>query len=142
MTDQSNPRKASSRLGFLDFVWKWTTDETVRVSQDEIDYFREHPDEIDDFASPIRLHQLFLLIGITLGVSAVAAAKVLIHSGVLSALPVGLVEFLTDIVFEVGAALIGASIVTFMMGIVMNRQQKNALKWRDEIRKRIADTET
>ncbi|MEM6850324.1 MAG: hypothetical protein AAF527_01295 [Pseudomonadota bacterium] len=66
----------------------------------------------------------------------------LVHTSALNALLTGLVEFVTDIVFEVGVALIGASIVTFMMGIVMNRQQKNALKWRDEIRRKIAEENT
>lgn len=66
----------------------------------------------------------------------------LVHTSALNALPTGLVGFVTDIVFEVGAALTGASIVTFMMGIGMNRQQKNALKWRDEIRRKIAEENT
>ncbi|MEM0907186.1 MAG: hypothetical protein AAGJ94_07475 [Pseudomonadota bacterium] len=137
MTDTRKDNRTKPRLGFFDFFAKWTSDETVKISQEEIEYFTEHPDEIDDFASPIRLHKLFLLIGMTIGVLGVAVAKVLTHSGLLSALPEGVVAFITDIVFEVGVALIGASIVTFMMGIVMNRQQKNALKWRDDIRKRI-----
>ena len=139
MTTPSPPGKKKSKLGFLDFVWKWTSDDSVKISQEEIEYFKEHPDEIDDFASPIQLHKLFLLIGLTIGILGVAIAKALTHSGVLNALPAGIMEFITDIVFEVGVALIGASIVTFMMGIVMNSQQKKVLQWRDEIRKRIAE---
>lgn len=134
----SNPR---AKRSFWDFAWKWAAEDADKITQEEIDYFRDHPDEIDDFASPIRMHKLFLLIGMTLGVLFVGVTRLLEHSGVLAALPAGLTAFLTDIVFEVGAALIGASIVTFMMGIVMNQQQKSALKWRDDIRERIREAE-
>ena len=142
MPNAIKPPKRKSSFGVFDFISKWTSSDKVRISQDEIDYFREHPEEIDDFSSPVLLHQLFLVIGIALGVFGVALAKALIHLNILEGLPTAFIEFLTDIIFEVGVALIGASIVTFMMGIVMNQQQKNAMKWREEIRKQIADADT
>ena len=141
MTKSAKTEEPKSKLSVLDFIWKWTSD-TPNVSKEEVAYFRDHPEEIDEFSSPTRLHQLFLLIGMTLGVLGVALSKLLSHSGVLDELHVGVAAFITDIVFEVGVALIGASIVTFMLVLVMNRQQKNALKWRDEIRKRIAEDDT
>lgn len=138
MTESPFPKKRKWRFGLLEFIQKWTSEETVTISQEEVDYFREHPDEIDDFSSPSHLHMLFLWLGLTLGVFGVGVSKVLAHSGVLTGVPEGVAEFLTDIVFEIGVSLIGAAIVTFMLSVVMNRQQQNALKWREAIRERIA----
>jgi hypothetical protein len=39
--------------------------------------------------------------------------------------------------FEIGVALIGASVTAYLLGILLNRQQSSAKKWRSELRKRI-----
>jgi hypothetical protein len=50
-------------------------------------------------------------------------------------------EFLVDIVFEIGIALIGAGITAYLLGILLNTQQENAERWRTAIRDKIRETD-
>lgn len=79
--------------------------------------------------------------GALLGILVVAIAKFLKFSGMLAFLSEGVLEFVIDIIYESGIALIGAAVTAYMLGVLLNKQQENALKWREEIRKRIQESE-
>ncbi len=79
--------------------------------------------------------------GALLGIVIVAIAKFLKFSGSLDFLSEGILEFVIDIIYESGIALIGAAVTAYMLGVLLNKQQENAVKWREEIRKRIEETE-
>jgi hypothetical protein len=51
-------------------------------------------------------------------------------------------DFTIDIIFEIGVALIGAAVTAYILGILLNKQQENAAKWRAEIRSRIGERGT
>ena len=99
------------------------------VTDEELDYFRNHPDEIDDFSAPVKIHKIFLAVGALLGIFLVAVSKLLKQIALQTTLSEGLEEFLIDIVFESGVALIGAAVTAFLLGILLNNQQKQASKW-------------
>jgi uncharacterized membrane protein YedE/YeeE len=107
------------------------------VTDEEVAYFREHPDEIDEITAPLHIHKLFLWLGLLLGTVLVGISKALNYSVILAVLRQGAREFVVDIVFEVGVALIGAALTAYILGIVLNKQQENAAGWRAEIRRRI-----
>lgn len=109
------------------------------VTQEELEYFRRHPDEIDEITAPVNVHKLFLLFGASLGILLVALSKALKFSSVLYFVHGYLQEFLVDIVFEIGVALIGAGVTAYLLGILLNVQQQNAERWRTEIRSRIRE---
>ena len=107
------------------------------VTDEEVAYFREHPDQIQEVTAPINIHKLFLWGGALLGTAFVGISKALNYSRMLAFLSEGVSEFVVDIVFEIGVALIGAAITAYILGILLNNQQENAAKWRAEIRRRI-----
>ncbi|MFC1601487.1 hypothetical protein ACFL34_03980 [Candidatus Sumerlaeota bacterium] len=109
------------------------------VSDDEARYFRDHPDQIDELTAPVNVHMIFLWVGSVLGVTCVALSKWLKFSSVIDSMSEVFSEFTIDIVFEIGVALIGAAVTAYILGILLNKQQENAAKWRAEIRKRIND---
>ena len=110
------------------------------VTEDEVSYFRRHPDEIDEVTAPVNVQKSFLWAGTLLGAVCVAASKVLKFSqSVLFS--EGVREFTIDIIFEVGVALIGAAVTAYILGILLNQQQDNAAKWRAELRRRIGEPE-
>jgi len=111
------------------------------VTEDEIEYYRKYPDQIDQVTAPINIHKIFLWTGALLGILVVAIAKFLKFSGMLAFLSEGVLEFVIDIIYESGIALIGAAVTAYMLGVLLNKQQENALKWREEIRKRIQESE-
>ena len=111
------------------------------VTQEEVEYFRKHPDEIDAISAPINVHKLFLLFGGLFGILLVVISKILKFSTVLHLVYGSVEEFLVDIVFEIGVALIGAGITAYLMGILLNVQQENADSWRANIRSRIGEAD-
>ncbi|MGA9270512.1 MAG: hypothetical protein WBV45_07820, partial [Lutimonas sp.] len=50
-------------------------------------------------------------------------------------------EVLVSIVFEIGVALIGGGVTAYLLGILLNNQQKKAVQWRQQIRDRISQSE-
>ena len=139
MHEDTTP-KPVKRLSIDDLLWRVASLDHKKVSNEEVEYFRTHPDQIDEVSSPLTLHKLFLWIGLVFGVFLVALSKFAAHSTILASAHAGVKEFMVDIVFEIGVALIGAAIVTFMIGMSLNQQQARAKKWRKEIRKRIAES--
>jgi len=111
------------------------------VTDEEVAYFREHPDEIDEITAPVNVHKLFLIFGTLLGISLVGFSKILNFSDVLHFAHGYFEEFLVDIIFEIGVALIGAGVTAFLLGILLNQQQENAERWKMEIRGRIREIE-
>ncbi|HDK8956429.1 TPA: hypothetical protein PVK16_003282 [Acinetobacter baumannii] len=111
------------------------------VTDEEIEYYRKYPDQIDQVTAPLNIHKIFLWAGALLGIVVVAVAKFLKFSGSLDFLSEGVLEFVIDIIYETGIALIGAAATAFMLGVLLNKQQENATKWREEIRRRVKESE-
>lgn len=80
------------------------------VTNDEVDYYRKYPDQIDQVTAPINIHKIFLWTGALLGIAVVAVAKFFKFSGTLDFLSESILEFVLDIIYESGIALIGAAI--------------------------------
>lgn len=113
---------------------------TSDVTDEEVAYFRDHPDEIDEVTAPVAVHKLFLWVGALLGTLLVGVSKVIKFSQ-LAVVSEGVREFLIDIVFETGVALIGAAVTAYILGILLNQQQDNAAIWRAELRRRIHEVD-
>lgn len=135
--------KKNSKLDQDKLFIKLLFKSTSEVTEDEIEYYRKYPDQIDQVTAPLNIHKIFLWAGALLGVIvvAIAKAKFLKFSGTLDFLSEGVLEFVIDIIYETGIALIGAAATAFMLGVLLNKQQENATKWREEIRRRVKESE-
>lgn len=133
--------KKNSKLDQDKLFIKLLFKSTSEVTEDEIEYYRKYPDQIDQVTAPINIHKIFLWAGALLGVIVVAIAKFLKFSGTLDFLSEGVLEFVIDIIYETGIALIGAAATAFMLGVLLNKQQENATKWREEIRRRVKESQ-
>ncbi|MEO1221971.1 MAG: hypothetical protein AAFY42_11550 [Pseudomonadota bacterium] len=107
---------------------------TEEPSEEEIAYFAANPEQIDDVSEPMRLHRLFLWIAVVSGFLTVGLAKFLgtvedsrFFSGVWR-------EYVVDIIFEAGVALIGAGVTAYFMGVLLNNQQAKTKRWRKQLR--------
>ena len=119
---------------FLKMFMKTTPEE---VTEEEVSYFRAHPDQIDEITAPVNIHKLLLWAGSLVGVVLVALSKILKFHPILEVMSEGMRDFTIDIIFEIGVALIGAAVTAYILGIVLDRQQENAARWRAEIRCRL-----
>ena len=118
------------------FIKLFLKSSPAEVTNEEVTYFRDHPELIDEVTAPVNVHKLFLWVGALLGTLFVGLSKT-IKFAHFTFFSKGLLEFLVDIVFEVGVALIGAAVTAYILGILLNQQQENAARWRAEIRRRI-----
>ena len=98
---------------------------TSEVTDEEMAYFRDNPEEIDEITAPVAVHKLFLWAGALLGTLFVGVAKVIKFSQ-FAMFSEGVSEFVIDMVFETGVALIGAAVTAYILGILLNQQQDNA----------------
>ena len=133
----TNEQQERDRI-FVKLFLKTSPDQ---VTDEELDYFREHPDQIDEVTAPVTIHKLFLWVGTLLGVAFVGLSKILKFQPILENLSEGLREFGIDIVFEIGVALIGAAVTAYILGILLDQQQENAARWRAEIRRRLEESD-
>ena len=85
--------------------------------------------------------QAVFLGGALLGTACVGLSKAFQFSQI-AILSEGFLEFVVDIIFEIGVALIGAAVTAYILGILLNQQQDNAATWRSEIRRRIGVPES
>ena len=133
-SDQMKKESTQRDLIFLKLFLKAKAGE---VSDEEVSYFRDHPEQIDELSAPVNIHLRFLWIGGLLGTGGVAISKWLKFSSVIDFMSESLAEFSVEIVFEIGVALIGAAVTAYILGVLLDNQQKNAAKWRAEIRTKI-----
>ena len=122
------------------FLKLFLTTSPSELDEEELAYFREHPEQIVQVTATVKIHKLFLWAGALLGAFFVAVSKLLVHSEVLIQHLV-VREFLIDIVFECGVALIGAAVTAYILGIMLDKQQENAAFWRSEIRRRLGQSD-
>ena len=128
-----------SRQQELVFLKLFLKSRKGQVTDEEVLYFRDHPEQIDEISAPVYLHLVFLWVGGLLGAACVAVSKWMKFSSIIDFMSESYVEFTVDIVFEIGVALIGAAVTAYILGILLNQQQKNAANWRAEIRKKIEE---
>ena len=109
----------------------------AELTDEDIAYFRQNPDLIDEVTAPVNIHKYFLWLGTLLGVLLVALSKYFKFSPLFAAASEGFREFGIDIIFEIGVALVGAAVTAYILGILLNKQQDSAAGWRVEIRRRV-----
>lgn len=67
---------------------KWLLDlilnESPRVSEEDVTYFREHPEQIDEVSAPTSLHQIYLVLCLLSGALLVEVSKAVAHLGLFS----------------------------------------------------------
>ena len=141
-TSDPTTAKPIERASLGQLILEFVTRQSEEITEEDIAYFTQHPDQIDQVSSAVNLHKLFLIFGLLLGVFLVAVSKIMSYSGLLAVLHPGFAEFLIDIVFEIGVGLIGAAIVTFMLSVTFNAHVRSAKKWRRAIRQKIKDNAT
>jgi hypothetical protein len=143
MPTRSAPIRHTSENGQRDrmFLKLFLKSNPSEVTDEEMAYFRDHPDQIDEITAPVVVHKLFLWTGTLLGTICVGVSKAIKFSQA-ALFSEGFFEFVVDITFEIGVALIGAAVTAYILGILLNQQQDKAAVWRSEIRRRIGDSES
>ena len=123
------------------FLFKTFFKVKTELTEAQISYFKKHPEKIEAVTAPHTVHRLFLLGGMLFGIAFVILSKALNLWGALKGLHPLVEESLVDITFEIGVALIGGGVTAYFLGILLNQQQQNAERWKEEIYSQIGDRE-
>lgn len=119
--------------------WFKTADISM-ITDEEIDYYRQHPDKIEEITKEGRVHRAVLPIGFILGFILVFSSKII---GFYT--PFGdelfFNEVIVDMVFELGVAIWGGVMTTALLEVIENRERVANQKYKAEILRRI-QTET
>lgn len=132
---KNKDREADREALFFEIL----TSGKIEVSDDALAYFRKHPEEVDEVTAATRVHMFFLWVGLGVGVLAVAMSKILSQLPLEDYIGTSFEEFLVDLVFEGGVALIGAALTAYFLGVLLNRQQERAKAFRKEIRRKLRE---
>ena len=105
------------------------------ISQEEVDFFKQYPDELEEMTSTLKAKRLFLTISTVFGFIAVGTSifwkqHALFKEGILN-------TFLTDLLFEGGIALWGAALTVYLLEILLSRQYEINAAYREAVLKRI-----
>ena len=111
------------------------------ITPEELEYFKHHKDEIEEFSRPLNIHKYFLFIGVFSGIIIIGVSKFIDYTGMINFFGAGLKEFFIHIIYELGVALLGASATAYLLGVLLNRQRKNAIRWKIELTKMIEESE-
>ncbi|WP_371168290.1 hypothetical protein [Aliiroseovarius sp. 2305UL8-7] len=116
-------------------------DHRYELTDADVDFFREHPEELSvlDQRTTFRLGRLAILL--VLAIALFAASK-LIAVKLPDRLDALINSVFVDVLFEMGAALIGALATLLFLEIQDKRQLRDNLRLRGEIRRRIKARDT
>lgn len=123
------------------FALKLLLTDRTDLNDEEVAYFKKHPDGIDEITAPVNVHKFFLWFGSFLGISLVIVSKLVEVQSLFLVNFIHVKEVIVSIVFEIGVALIGGGVTAYLLGILLNNQQEKAVKWRKKIRERINQPE-
>ena len=71
------------------------------MTEEEVAYFRDHPDEIDEFTAPVNIRKLFLWAGALLGSALAGLSKALKYAGLEDIMSQAFSEFVVDIITQI-----------------------------------------
>ncbi|MEM7032772.1 MAG: hypothetical protein AAF629_24695 [Chloroflexota bacterium] len=106
------------------------------ITEAEVEYYRQNPDKIDEITKEGRSHRSILPIGFLIGFTLVFTSKVIGFYD-----PFGselfLNETIVDMTFELGVAVWGGVMTTFILEVIENRERIANERYKAEILRRI-----
>ncbi len=115
--------------------WFKTADPSL-ITAEEVDYYRQNPEKIEEITKQGRSHRSILPVGFMIGFTLVFASKII---GFFD--PFGselfLNEIVVDMTFELGVAVWGGVMTTFILEVIENREAAAIQRYKNEILRRI-----
>ena len=114
----------------------FTTANVAYIDKSTIDFYRQHPDQIDEIEKEGKVHRLVLPVGFIVGLILVFASK-LVRFWNLFGDALFFNEVVVDLAFELGVAIWGGVVTAAFLEVIENRERKANQRYRAEIVRRI-----
>ena len=109
----------------------------IVITDSEVEFFRKYPEELDKMTNTLDIKRIYLKIAAGVGFVMVALSILIKYNRII---PDGLLHgFLTDLLFEGGVALWGASITVYLLEILLSNQTKINEAYRSAVLHRIKE---
>jgi len=105
------------------------------ISDEDIRFFMENPELLDDLTDKKKIYYKFLLIAFFTGLALVIISKVIAYYPVFDEF---VNELITDLVFEAGVAMWGGVATSFIIEVMQKKQYSENLALKKEILRRIS----
>ena len=115
--------------------WFRTADIST-ITDEEIAYYRQNPDKVEEITKEGRSHRSILPIGFMLGFLFVFSSKIIGFYGLFGD-AFFLNEIVVDMVFELGVAIWGGVMTTAILETIENRERAAIQKYKEEILRRM-----
>ena len=110
------------------------------ISNEEIAFYRKHPELIEAVGDKATIHRLILLVVFVAGFLLVVVSKSVKYGFAGSAMP-WLIELIVDLVFELGIALWGGVATTVLLQDLIKRQYREGKRYQQAIIRKLATQE-
>jgi hypothetical protein len=110
----------------------------IEITQKEVEFFRDHPLELDRLTSTVATKKVFLVLAFILGFILVTAG-ILIRSVRIIRSTELFNEITANLLTECGFALWGAAITVYLLEIVLHRQEILNRQYRIKVQDRIRE---
>ena len=110
------------------------------ISEEEIAYYRTHPELIQAVGDKATIHRVMLLVVFVAGFLLVVVSKSVKYGFAGSAMP-WLIELIVDLVFELGIALWGGVATTVLLQDLIKRQYREGKRYQQAIIRQLATEE-
>lgn len=118
------------------YIWG----ETPKVTDDVVEYYRKHPQELNLIIDKGRFHSRFLMYFFVLGLVITIGVRLLRYffEGSWGEF---IDRVILDVISEIGIAIFGGAVTVYFLEHLKKKQYQESIRLRNEIRKRIQDLE-
>jgi hypothetical protein len=109
-----------------------------KISEQELAFYREHPELVQAIGSKSTIYRSVLLIVFVTGFVLVAISKV-VKFGFSESSDSYFVELVVDLIFEMGVALWGGVATAVLLQNFVQHQYKEGRRYQQEIMRKLAD---
>lgn len=110
-----------------------------RIPKEELEFYRKHPGLVDAIGSEKTIYWSVLIYVFVTGFILVAISKG-IKFQFMNAENSGLVEFVVDLIFELGVALWGGVATTVLLQNFVQHQYKEGRRYQQEIMRELSES--
>ena len=112
----------------------------IEITDKEVEFFRDHPHELERLTSTVATKKVFLVIAFILGFILVAAGILMKSVRIIKSTEL-FNEISSNLLTECGFALWGAAITVYLLEIVLHRQEILNRQYRIKVQNMIRELE-
>ena len=137
-TSRAPPKKQNWNMNY-DNVASFLLDNSPEVTDEVVEYYRNHPDELSRITDKESFHLKFVTLFFGIGLCLTVGARVLtfFFDGQLG---VFVNEVILDLMSELGIAIFGGAVTVYFLEILQKKQFEQNVRFREKVKSRLRES--